>query len=304
MDQQPSHLSRRDFLKSSGVAVAGAFLASCVRNPNLVEQLATASSDVPLQQPSTYKKYFTMSFDDGLEQDKRIIQICNRYGIKCTFNLNAGLFGTKNRIGRIGNIGFIEYPEGSTGLKTRFKNHDHYRIPVDEITQVYDGFEIASHGYKHEALASIPEDQMEESIRMDIEALSKLAGYPIVGHAYPGGSTSDSVIACLKKYGVIYAREVLSTDSFSFPEDSFKYRATSLVWGKKLFDLADQFISAEAQTDDLLFYIWGHGYELDFGTKLAGWERFEKFCEKIADQKDIVYCTNKQAFEEHLQKTV
>jgi peptidoglycan/xylan/chitin deacetylase (PgdA/CDA1 family) len=247
-----------------------------------------------------YQKYFTMSFDDGLEQDKRIIQILNRYGIKCTFNLNAGLFGTQKRIGRIGNLGFLEYPEGSTGFKTRFKNHDHHRIPVDEIAQVYEGFEIASHGYKHEALALIKPEQMEESIRMDIEGLSKLTGYPIVGHAYPGGSSSDKVAACLKKHGIIYAREVLGTGSFSFPKDPLRYRSTSMVWNKKLFELADQFIAAEPQTDDLLFYIWGHGYELDFGTEMASWERFEKFCERIAGQKDIVYCTNKQAFEGHL----
>jgi peptidoglycan/xylan/chitin deacetylase (PgdA/CDA1 family) len=302
MDHQPSHLSRRDFLKLSGVAVAGAFLASRVRNSNPAEQLTTPSPAAPLQGPSAYKKYFTMSFDDGLEQDKKIIQILKQYGILSTFNLNAGLFGTKNRIARIGNIGFAEFSEDSKSLLQRFKNCDHYRIPADEIAQVYEGFEIASHGYKHEALASIPEEEMEESIRMDIEALTELAGYPIVGHAYPGGSTSDKVIACLKKHDVIYAREVLSTGSFSFPDDPFKYRATSLVWDKKLFDLADQFIAAEAQTDDLLFYIWGHGYELDFGTELASWERFEKFCEKIAGQEDIVYCTNKQAFEEHLQK--
>ena len=248
-----------------------------------------------------YKKYFTMSFDDGLEQDKRIIQILNRYGIKCTFNLNAGLFGIQKRVGRIGNIGFLEYPEGSTGFKTRFKHNDHHRIPVDEIAQVYEGFEIASHGYKHEALAMIKPEQMEESIRMDVEGLSTLAGYPIVGHAYPGGSSSDKVAACLKKYGIIYAREVLATGTFSFPKDPLRYRATSLVWNKKLFDLADRFIKAEPQTDDLLFYIWGHGYELDFATELASWERFERFCEKIAGQKDILYCTNKQAFEGHLQ---
>lgn len=248
-----------------------------------------------------YQKYFTMSFDDGLEQDKRIIQILNRYGIKCTFNLNAGLFGTKNRVGRIGNIGFLEYSEGSTGLKTRFKNHDHHRIPADEIAQVYEGFEIASHGYKHEALALIKPEQMEESIRMDIEGLSKLTGYPIVGHAYPGGSSSDKVAACLKKHGIIYAREVLGTGSFSFPKDPLRYRSTSMVWNKKLFELADQFSKADPETGDLLFYIWGHGYELDFGTELASWERFEKFCERIAGQKDIVYCTNKQVFESHLQ---
>jgi len=248
-----------------------------------------------------YQKYFTMSFDDGLEQDKRIIQILDQYRLKCTFNLNAGLFGTKHRIGRIGNLGFLEYPEGSTGFKTRFKNHDHHRIPADEIVQVYEGFEIASHGYKHEALALIKPEQMEESIRMDIEALSKLTGYPIVGHAYPGGASSDKVAACLKKHGIIYAREVLGTGSFSFPKDPLRYRSTSMVWNKKLFELADQFIKADPETGDLLFYIWGHGYELDFGTEMASWERFEKFCERIAGQKDIMYCTNKQAFESHLQ---
>jgi peptidoglycan-N-acetylglucosamine deacetylase len=302
MDHQPSHLNRRDFIKLSGAAVSGAFLASCVNIPNLVGQNATPSPVAPIQHPSTYKKYFTLSFDDGLEQDKKIIQILKQYGIQSTFNLNAGLFGTKNRVAHIAEIGFAEFTEDSNSLLGLFSSSEHYRIPADEVAQVYEGFEIASHGYKHEALASIPEDQMDESIRMDIEALSKLAGYPIVGHAYPGGSTSDKVIACLKKYGAIYAREVLSTGTFSFPVDPFKYRATSLVWDRSLFDQADQFIAAEAQTDDLLFSIWGHGYELDFGTELASWERFEKFCEKIAGRKDIVYCTNKEAFEGHMQK--
>ncbi len=251
-----------------------------------------------------YQKYFTMSFDDGIEQDKKIIQILKQYDIKCTFNLNAGLTGTKNRVGRIGDIGFLNYPEGSTGFKTWFKNNDQHRIPADEIAQVYEGFEIACHGYQHEALAVIKPAQMEESIRKDIEALSKLTGYPIVGHAYPGGSSSDKVAACLKKYGVIYAREVWWTNSFSFPENPLRYRATSMVHDKKLFDLADRFIAAEPQADDLLFYIWGHGYELDFGSEHCSWKRFEQFCEKIAGHKDIVYCTNKQAFEEHLQKNV
>jgi peptidoglycan/xylan/chitin deacetylase (PgdA/CDA1 family) len=249
-----------------------------------------------------YQKYFTMSFDDGLEQDKKIIQILNRYGLKCTFNLNAGLTGTKNRVGRIGDIGFLTYPESSRGFKTWFKSNDHHRIPTDEIAQVYEGFEIASHSYGHEALAAIRPEKMEESIRNDIEALSKLTGYPILGHAYPGGSSSDKVADCLKKYGVIYAREVWWTNSFSFPENPLRYRATSMVHDKKLFELADRFIAAEPQTDDLLFYIWGHGYELDFGTEHCNWKRFEQFCEKIAGQNDIVYCTNKQAFEAHLQK--
>ena len=251
-----------------------------------------------------YQKFFTMSFDDGLEQDKRIIQILNQYGLKSTFNLNAGLTGAKNRVGRIGDVGFLNYPEGSTGFKTLFKSNAQHRIPADEIAQVYAGFEIASHGYKHEALGMIKAEQMEESIRKDIVGLSNLAGYPIVGHAYPGGSSSDKVAACLKKHGVIYAREVWWTSTFAFPDNPLRYRATCMVHDKKLFELADRFVKAEPETDDLLFYIWGHGYEMDFGSELCSWKRFEQFCEKIAGHKDIVYCTNKQAFQNHLQNNI
>ena len=50
-------------------------------------------------------KYFSWSFDDGLEQDKRIIQILKKYGIGATFHLNSGLFGVRRYISRIGNLG-------------------------------------------------------------------------------------------------------------------------------------------------------------------------------------------------------
>lgn len=245
-----------------------------------------------------------MSFDDGLEQDKKIIRILKQYGIKCTFNLNAGLLGHRQRIGRIGNLGFLEFPEDAKVRQWLFMNHDHYRIPADEIAEVYEGFEIASHAYKHEALAIISPDKMEESIRMDVEELSRLGGCPIVGHAYAGGASSNTVAACLKKHGIIYAREVFCTGGFSFPKDPLRYHTSSLILSKKLFDLADRFLEAEPEADDLLFCVWGHGYELDFCTEMGNWKRFEQFCEKMAGYKDIVYCTNRQAFESHQKVTV
>ena len=48
------------------------------------------------------KKYFTLSFDDGLEQDKRVIRLMKQYGLKGTFNLNAGLFGARGEVKGIG----------------------------------------------------------------------------------------------------------------------------------------------------------------------------------------------------------
>ena len=38
-------------------------------------------------------KALTFSFDDGVLQDKKIIDILNKYNLKATFNLNSGHFG-------------------------------------------------------------------------------------------------------------------------------------------------------------------------------------------------------------------
>ena len=36
-------------------------------------------------------KAITFSYDDGVTQDRRLIEILNRYGLKATFNINSGL---------------------------------------------------------------------------------------------------------------------------------------------------------------------------------------------------------------------
>lgn len=38
-------------------------------------------------------KAITFSFDDGVTQDIRLIEILNKYGLKATFNLNSSCLG-------------------------------------------------------------------------------------------------------------------------------------------------------------------------------------------------------------------
>ena len=38
-----------------------------------------------------YQKAITFSYDDGIESDRKLVEILNRYGMKCTFNLNTGI---------------------------------------------------------------------------------------------------------------------------------------------------------------------------------------------------------------------
>ena len=102
------------------------------------------------------KKYFTLSFDDGLEQDKRVIQLMRQYGLKGTFNLNAGLLGTRGEVKGLGTFSFQDCPEG-VKHKWPFSYVQHNRIPPDEVCQVYEGMEIATHGFRHEPLGAVSE---------------------------------------------------------------------------------------------------------------------------------------------------
>jgi len=41
--------------------------------------------------PEGRKKAFTLSYDDGVQQDKRLVAIFNQNKLKATFNLNSGI---------------------------------------------------------------------------------------------------------------------------------------------------------------------------------------------------------------------
>ena len=51
--------------------------------------------DVPLF-PQGKPKALTLSYDDGVTQDERLIALMKKYGIRGTFNLNPGVMGHKD----------------------------------------------------------------------------------------------------------------------------------------------------------------------------------------------------------------
>lgn len=242
------------------------------------------------------KKYFTLSFDDGLEQDKKLIQLLKEYGLQCTFNLNGGLFGQRDYVARLGEIGFMDLPETAKIRRTIFKNVEHYRIPKDEIKQVYNGFEVASHAYCHDPIAKMAAEQVEESLEKDKGALRRILQCEITGFAYPGGMSSEIAAACLRKKDFLFGREAFSNNSFTWPENPFRYRPTCSHKNKNVFDLIDSFLAEKPTHENLLFMMWGHSYEFDYGTEHCSWESIKRIFEKIAGHEDIVYCTNSQAF--------
>lgn len=222
-----------------------------------------------------FKKYFTLSYDDGVTQDIRLVEIFNRYGLKCTFNLNSGRFGTDGEVQMGG------------------KKITHNKVEAAAVAEIYAGHEVATHSLTHPSLPALEASQIIAEVRGDRLELSRLVGYEVNGHAYPGGHYDERVARILKNdCGIRYARTVKSTFDFCRPTELLMWNPTCRHGDVGVPELLDKFIQAEPTDSDLLFYLWGHSYELDFGNELNSWEYIERLCERIAGKSDIIYCTN------------
>ncbi len=247
------------------------------------------------------KKYFAWSFDDGLEQDKKIIRILKEYGLGATFHLNSGLFGEKTYEGRIGNLGMTEKPAASFDPSKRhlLSYVPHFRIPEDEIKQVYEGFEIASHTVHHANLAKCSEEERRSEIEEDLRALSAKFGNAVTGFAYPYGAGAQKSRETLKNAGVQYARLAVSRPGFRFPEDPLAMPISCWHISSKAFDRLDDFFRTETEEEDAFFLMFAHGYEFDFGTKESNWDKFQRLCETVASHDDVTACDIGTAFRMH-----
>ncbi len=223
-------------------------------------------------------KIFTLSFDDGTVQDRRFVPMLNQRGIKATFNLNSGLFGTIHDIDHEGII------------------VNHNEILPDEVKSLYRGHEIAVHTVHHPNLLLCDDDTVRHEVGDDKRALEALCGYEVVGMAYPGGPFfDDRVISLIRSCGIRFARAVGSTHDFTPPENFLAWYPTSYERDEDLFELGERFISTPDPDDRaLLFYVWGHSFEFD---KLHSWERFTRFLDMMAGRSDIRYMTNREAME-------
>lgn len=221
-------------------------------------------------------KYVTFSFDDGVTQDKRLIELFNKYGLKCTFNLNSSLLGLK----------------GGWEFKNKFLNHT--KVNPSAIQQIYAGHEVAVHTLTHPNLTGETDEAVVYQVEEDRKQLSRLVGYDVVGMAYPcGGVNNDDRVAEIIKTqtGVKYSRTITSTFSFDLPKNLHRLNPTVYICeADKMFDLAERFINLKSN-EPQLFYIWGHSYEFDVMDHI-NWEKFEDFCRFISGKEDIVYGTN------------
>lgn len=238
------------------------------------------------------KKYFTLSFDDGIEQDKRLTALMRQYGIKGTFNLNSGLLGKKSWIKRLGNYSVGETTSSEKGILPKVES---FRMTEDELLETYEGFEVASHSLTHQSLKALSKSEMEKEVNEDIANLERLFGQSIRGFAYPYGRQSAETEKVLRKSGILYARGVMSAKNFDFPANPLKWKPSAWIIEKKAIAKLEEFLRIESEKDQL-FCLWGHGYELDYETSESSWAKIETIFKMVSGRSDIILATNREVF--------
>ncbi len=224
-------------------------------------------------------KYVTFSFDDGVTQDRRLIELFNKYNLKSTFNLNSSCLGLKG------------------GWQHEGKWLNHTKVSPLEVGELYKGHEVAVHTLTHPNLTCEDEETGVYQVEEDRRQLSRLVGYEVTGMAYPcGGVNNDDRTAEIlrKSTGVEYARTINGTLKFDLPKNPYRWHPT--VYARdcaKTFELAERFLSMEAEQPQI-FYVWGHAHEFDILDDMT-WERVEELCRMLSGKKDVFYGTNKQA---------
>ena len=230
--------------------------------------------------PDGKNKALTLSYDDGVQQDIKLIEILDKYGIKCTFNINGYALEDEERT----------YAEGQI----------HRRMARREATEVYkkaiaNGHEVATHGYSHPFLDKLPAEMVAYEIVEDRKCLEEMFGTVIKGHAYPFGTTSNQAVEVLRNCGILYARTTAATKRFDIPNDWLRLPSTCHHNEPTLMTLADQFLNDPFRYPfPRLFYLWGHTYEFDNNNN---WEVIEKFAEYVGNKDDVWYANNMQVYE-------
>lgn len=219
-----------------------------------------------------YRKALTFSYDDGIEQDRKLVEIFNKYGMKATFNLNTG----------------IQTPESNFEIEGVFIN----RMKQEGLEELYRGHEIATHGLTHAAPTGMTKEQLDEEFLTDMSNIERIYGTYPVGMAYAYGCVDDEVVKYLKSIGIKYGRTVEASHSFEIPKEPLKLKATCHHDDDMLFELAEKFLKAEPkENEQMLFYVWGHSYEFDVNNN---WDRIEEFCKMMSGKADIFYGTNRE----------
>ena len=227
--------------------------------------------------PGGKHKVVTLSYDDNVEEDVRLVEIMKKYGLKGTFNINSGQFSPEGSVGDVG-------------------KHGHRRMTLKQSVALHkdSGMEIACHGVTHPFLEQLPLPVCVREVLEDRKSLEAIYGGFVRGMAYPFGTYNDEVVSVLKSCGIVYARTTVSTMKFDMPTDWLRLHGTCHHGNPQLMELAKKFVEDKRKWSPMMFYLWGHSYEFEDNNN---WHIIEDFTDYIGNREDTWYATNIEIYD-------
>ncbi len=232
---------------------------------------------VVMRFPEGRAKAVTLSYDDGVQQDARLLEIMKANGLKGTFNLNSGIYAAEGTV----------YPQEQILSRV---------MTQAQTTALFtnSGMEVAVHGLRHPFLEQLAPEMCTYEVLQDRINLENQFGTVVRGLAYPFGTYDDQVVACLKSCGIAYARTVRSSGAFEVPTDWLRLEPTCHHNDPRLMELARTFVDKIIIHKSWLFYLWGHSYEFDRDNN---WHVIEEFAQYMGNRDDIWYATNLEIYD-------
>ncbi|MBQ9785444.1 MAG: polysaccharide deacetylase family protein [Clostridia bacterium] len=238
-----------------------------------------ANNTMQLRFPGGLSKALTLSYDDAVIEDERLMSIMKEGGLKGTFNVNSGSYS----------------PEGYERPVGEWR---HCRMSRAEAIALYtdSGMEVAFHSYTHPHLESLPAPQAAYEIVRDRAQLEEDFGVIVRGGAYPFGTYNDETVQALRDAGLVYCRTTRATEKFDIPTDWLRMPATCHHRSARLGELTRTFTETVPQAGDapMLFYLWGHSYEFERDNN---WEIIESFAADVGHRDDVWYATNIEIYD-------
>ena len=217
-----------------------------------------------LRYPNFREKAVTLSYDDGQIYDRKMVEILDRYGLRCTFNLNSGYLDDGNH------------------------------ITSQELPDLYQGHEVAIHTLTHPFLENLSTAGVAYQVIADRKNLESILHQPITGMAYPFGLKDvPGLVDTLRACGIRYARTAVGSGSFELPADLLRWPPTCHQASPTLWERIDAFLRPEDPATPprrirlRLLNIFGHSYEYEHD-----WDRLETICRKLSGHREVWYATN------------
>lgn len=200
------------------------------------------------------------TWDDGVVSDIRLIDVLRRYDAKANFCLNPGLYAKERSFGW--------YHEGG----------EVWRLSVNELREVYEGFEICSHSMSHPRLTGLSMEDLYWEVGQSRKVLENIFLEPVLGFCYPFNDYNEAVAAAVADAGYIWARGAEERDESFPPAEVFAFHPNCRFSDDKFMQKYKH-----AKESGGVFFFWGHSYEL---VDEEMWERFENIIERLSFDPD------------------